>query len=121
MENTDFSAVGSGVITIIGLIALAVAILEIVSIWKLFVKAGRPGWASIIPIYNIIVALDICKMPIWWLILFIIPFANIVAEIMLAINFAKAYGKGIGMGIVLLFFPEIGLPILAFTDAKYVG
>ncbi len=64
--------------------------------WKLFLKAGKPGWASIIPIYNVIVILEICGKPIWWLILCFIPIVNFVIGFKVSIELAKRFGKGPG-------------------------
>ena len=103
------------------LIYIAVIVLVIAGVWKMFVKAGEPGWAAIIPIYNYIVMLKIIGRPIWWIILFFIPFVNIVVYIICAIDLAKAYGKGTGFGIGIIFLSFIFLPILGFGDAQYQG
>ena len=100
---------------------LAVYVLLAVAAWKLFVKAGRPGWAAIIPIYNIVVMLEIIGRPIWWVILFFIPLVNIVMAIIVSIDVAKAFGKGSGFGIGLWLLPEVFYPILGFGDAQYQG
>ncbi len=104
------------------LVSMAIAVVVLIAMWKLFTKAGKPGWASIVPIYNTIVMLEIVGRPIWWIILLLIPFVNIVIGIMVVIDFAKAYGKGAGYGVLMLFFPYIMYPILAFSkDTTYVG
>jgi hypothetical protein len=105
-----------GMVVYFGLIALIIA-----GVWKTFAKAGKPGWAAIIPIYNIIIMLEIAGKPIWWIILFLIPCVNIIMAIILCIEFAKAYGKGAGFGLGLAFLGFIFFPILGFGDAKYVG
>lgn len=88
--------------------------------WKMFVKAGKPGWACLIPIYNTIVMLQIVQKPIWWLILLLIPFVNIVASIILMVELGKAFGKGAGWSIVfLILLGGIGTLILGFGDSKY--
>ena len=109
-------AAGGGIIMVI---YLAVIILMVVSLWKVFVKAGQPGWASIIPIYNIIVMLQITDKPLWWVILFFIPIANIIIPILVSIAIAERFGKGAGFGIGLAFLGFIFYPILAFSDAQY--
>ena len=101
------------------LIELAITVLVIASLWKIFTKAGKPGWAAIIPIYNIIVLLQIVGRPIWWLILLLIPIVNIVIAIILAIDLAKAFGKGAGFGLGLIFLGFIFYPILGFGSATY--
>lgn len=89
--------------------------------WKIFEKAGQPGWAAIIPIYNAIVLLKIVGKPVWWLFLFLIPFVNYVFIIWTYNMLSKSFGKseGFTVGLVLLSF--IFGPILAFGDAKYLG
>lgn len=101
---------------------IAIIVLEIVALWKIYTKAGQPGWASIIPIYNIIVLLRIIKME-WWhiLIMLFVPFASIVYSIIFDLKLAKVFGKGTGFGILMIFFTPIMYPILAFGDAKYEG
>ncbi len=103
------------------LIGLAFIVLMIVSVWKVFVKAGEPGWASIVPIYNAIVYLKIAGKPLWWIILLIIPFVNFIILILVALGLAKNFGKGGGFAVGLLLLGFIFLPILAFGDAKFVG
>jgi len=101
------------------LLVLALVVLGIVSMWKLFVKAGKPGWASIIPVYNIVVLLEITNKPIWWVILCFIPFVNIVIFFVIWYELAKSFGKGVGYTIGLIFLPFIFIPMLAFGDSVY--
>ncbi len=103
------------------LIWLAVVVLMIVSLWKVFNKAGKPGWAAIIPIYNLLVLLEIVRKPVWWIILFFIPIANLVVSILVYIELAKAFGQSAGFGLGLVFLPFIFFPILGFGSARYVG
>lgn len=100
-------------------IAIIIAIIIIVAHWKIFTKAGKPGWASIIPIYNTIVLLEIIGRPIWWFILLFIPLVNIVILVIISIDLAKAFGKGAGYALLLIFLPFIGFPMLAFGNATY--
>lgn len=104
-----------------GLIYLAIFVLIIAGFWKTFVKAGKPGWAAIIPIYNIIVLLEIAGRPIWWIILFFIPIVSLVMVIIVGIDVAKAFGKGTGFGVGLGLLGFIFYPILGFGDATYRG
>lgn len=99
----------------------AIIVLVIVSMWKIFVKAGQPGWASIIPIYNCYVMLQIAGKPGWWLLLFFVPFVNIVIAIMMWHGVSRAFGKDIGFTLGLIFLGIIFLPILAFGSATYRG
>jgi hypothetical protein len=100
---------------------LIVAVVMLVAMWKIYVKAGKPGWASIVPIYNIIVWLEIVNRPIWWVLLTLIPFVNFVVVIILYLDTAKAFGKSAGFGVFSIFFPYVAFPILGFGDAQYVG
>lgn len=106
---------------VFGLVYLAFIVLIIVSLWKIFTKAGEPGWAAIVPIYNAIVLLKIAGKPWWWLLLFIIPFVNLVIGILVMISLAKNFGKGGGFGVGLALLGFIFFPILAFGDARYQG
>ena len=106
---------------ITGIIYLAIVVLMIASMWIIFGKAGKPGWACLIPIYNIIVMLQIVGKPWWWLLLMLIPIVNFVIIIMVLYLLAKVFGKGAGFFIGMLLLGIIFLPILAFGDAKYVG
>ena len=117
----DAYSSGGGTPLIVLLIYLAVIALMIVSLWRVFTKAGQPGWACIVPIYNIIVMLQIADKPLWWIILFFIPIANIIIPIMVNIAIAEKFGKGAGFGIGLSFLGFIFFPILAFGDAQYSG
>ena len=108
----------SPVATIIGLL---IGLLMIVAMWKVFTKAGQPGWASIIPIYNLYVWCKIVGRPWWWILLMLIPFVNFIILIILCIDMAKSFGKGAGFGIGLAFLGIIFLPILGFGSAQYQG
>ena len=94
---------------------------EPASLWKIYTKAGQPGWAGIVPIYNIIVLLNIVGRPIWWIVLFCVPFVNFIAFIIIAIDLAKSFGKDIGFAIGMVLLPFIFFPMLAFGDARYLG
>ncbi len=104
---------------IIILVAVAIAIVIIAGLWKTFEKAGQPGWAAIVPIYNMIIMLKIAGRPIWWFVLLLIPFVSIIVSIVVAIDIAKNFGKGTGFGIGLAFLGFIFYPILGFGDAEY--
>jgi hypothetical protein len=103
------------------LVAIAFAILMIAAMWKVFVKAGQPGWASIVPIYNIICLPNITGKPTWWIVLFLLPVANIIAAILVVVALAKSFGKSTGFAMGLLFLGFIFFPILGFGDARYIG
>jgi len=103
------------------ILMLIVSIVEIVAMWKVFVKAGQPGWAILIPIYNAIVFLKIAGKPAWWFLLMLIPVVNIVIAIIATIAFAEKFGKEVGFAIGLLILGFIFYPVLAFGSAKYKG
>ena len=101
---------------------IVVGVLLIASLWMIFKKAGKPGWASIVPIYNIIVLIQVAGLPLWYIILLLIPFANIYAIFKIYIELAHKFGKSTGFGVLTVFFSEICLPILAFDkNATYNG
>ena len=105
----------------ISLIYLAAIVLVIAGGWKMFVKAGKPGWGIIIPIYNVILILEIAGRPIWWVILMFIPVVSLVICILVYIEIAQKFGKGTGFGLGLAFLGFIFMPILGFGDAQYQG
>ena len=89
---------------------------------KIFEKAGKPLWAGFVPIYNYMVALEIIGRPLWWVILLLIPFVNIIVAFIVAIDLAKSFGKDTVYGILIIFFSFIMLPMMAFSsDIQYVG
>ncbi|MFC4159693.1 DUF5684 domain-containing protein [Chitinimonas lacunae] len=104
---------------IIGLVYVAVIVAFIAGMWKVYVKAGQPGWAVLIPFYNLYVLLQIAKRPGWWLILFLIPFVGLIVAIITSIDIARKFGKSglFAVGLILLGF--IFYPILGFGDATY--
>lgn len=111
------------------LIWLAVVVVMVVSMWKVFEKAGVEGWKAIIPVYNFWVLCEIAGRPGWWslvVLLSFVPLVNFVAwiavlavQIIVSIDVAKVFGKDNVFAILLILLPVIGYPILAFGDAKY--
>ena len=101
---------------------LAVAVVIIIGGWKVFEKAGQPGWAILIPFYNAYIMLKIAGRPGWWLLLYLIPIVNFVIAIIVAIDIAKAFGQSAVFGFFLLFLLcGIGFLILGFGDYRYQG
>lgn len=100
---------------------LIVGIIEVVAMWKAFEKAGQPGWAAIIPFYNIYILTKIGGKPGWWLLLMFIPVVNIVIIIWLYNMVSKSFGKDEGFTIGLILLGVIFWPILGFGAAKYLG
>lgn len=112
-------AAGAAFGMVFTLVSLAIVFLLVASVWKVFVKAGEPGWAAIVPIYNLIVLLKVAGKPLWWIILLLIPFVNFIALILVGISLAQNFGKGAGFGVGLGLLGFIFFPILGFGDAVY--
>ncbi|MGC1373582.1 MAG: DUF5684 domain-containing protein [Candidatus Sulfotelmatobacter sp.] len=101
---------------------LAFGAIVIVGGWKMFEKAGQPGWAIVVPFYNLYTMLKVAGRPGWWLILYCIPVVNLIVMIVVAIDIAKAFGQGAAFGFFLLFLLcGIGYLILGFGDYEYQG
>jgi Na+/melibiose symporter-like transporter len=101
------------------LISLAILVAVFAGFWKMFEKAGKPGWAAIVPFYNIYVLLLIAGKPAWWLVLYLIPLVNIIIAIIVTIAIAKKFGKSGGFVVGLILLPVVFYPILGFGDARY--
>ena len=106
---------------IVALIYVAIIVFMIASVWKVFVKAGQPGWAAIVPIYNTLIQLRIIGRPWWWILLLLVPVVNIVILFMMSIELAKSFGRGAGFGVGIVFLPFIFWAILGFGSAQYLG
>jgi Family of unknown function (DUF5684) len=117
--STGISPLGAAMGTGMMICWLAVVLVTVIGMWKVFEKAGKPGWAAIIPIYNIIVALEIAGKPLWWFILLLIPFVGFIMWLIVVIAVARNFGKGVGFAIGLWLLPFIFFPILGFGDARY--
>lgn len=104
---------------VVWIIWCVVVVFLLASMWKVNQKAGKPGWAAIIPIYNEIVLIQIAGKPAWWFLLYLIPLVNIVIYFIVRIDLSKNFGKGVGFALGLIFLPVIFFPILAWGDAQY--
>ncbi|MDG1671827.1 MAG: DUF5684 domain-containing protein [Akkermansiaceae bacterium] len=120
-ELDTATGTAAGAVLLLTLIYLAVVVLVIASMWKVFTKAGKPGWAAIVPIYNTIVLLEIVGKPTWWIILLLIPFVNIIVLLIVINELSKSFGRGVGTTLGLIFLGFIFWPILAFGSAQYQG
>ena len=120
-ETPDYMTSAGGGSPVPGIIGLLVGLLIIVAMWKVFTKAGQPGWAAIIPIYNLYIWCKIVGRPWWWILLMLIPIVNFIVAIVLSIDLAKSFGKGAGFGIGLALLGVIFFPILGFGSAQYQG
>ena len=100
---------------------LAVIIVVLAGFWKTFEKAGQPGWAAIVPIYNAYIMCKIVGRPGWWVILLMIPYLNFIFFIIVMLDMAKSFGKGVGFAVGLILLNAIFIPILGFGKAEYQG
>ena len=103
------------------IIYLAVLVFMLASMWKVYTKAGQPGWGCLIPIYNAYLMMLIAGKPGWWGILLFIPIANRVVSILAFLGVAERFGKGAGFGIGLWLLGIVFFPILGFGSAQYGG
>lgn len=129
-------AVFAGLYIVYMIVCLAIAVVTIIGMWKLFVKAGKEGWKSLIPVYNLYTLCEIVGVSPWWILIIfvgglvcIIPIigwlaymaAAIYFGILLAKSTANAFGKDTGFAVGLYFLAPIFFCILGFGKAKYVG
>lgn len=122
MENYDSDSGGFGAFQIVFfIIILGIAVLAIAGQWKVYIKAGKPGWACIIPFYNLIVLVEIVGKPVWWFLLLICPCINIIFIIWVYNLLSKSFGKDEGFTVGLVLLTPIFMCILGFGDAVYLG
>ena len=117
----NYEAIVGGVSAGYSVFAIVIAVLTVVAMWKLFEKAGKPGWAAIVPFYNMYCMYDIALGSGWLFLLTFIPCVNFVITIIMLFKLAEAFGKGAGYGFGLLFLNTIFVLILGFGSAEYVG
>ena len=103
------------------ILSFAVMAVVLASLWRIFTKAGKPGWAALIPIYNTVVLMQVIGRPEWWVLLLFVPFVNIYVAIVSALELAKSFCKSTGFGVLTIFFPVIMYPILGFGPSQYLG
>ncbi|MCM1038651.1 MAG: DUF5684 domain-containing protein [Ruminococcus sp.] len=120
-DELMYSAVGAAFGAGYVIVALAVLIIELIGMWKIFEKAGKPGWASIIPFYNFYCLCEIAIGNGWLFLLMFVPCANFVIMVICYVKLAVAFGKSPIFGIGMLFFPFIFTLILGFGSAQYLG
>ena len=101
------------------LLWLAIIVFAVMCQWKVYAKAGKPGWACIVPIYNFIILLEIVNKPWWWIFLMLIPIANIVFAIIILNRLSKSFGKSEGFTVGLVLLGIIFWAILAFDKSTY--
>ena len=108
-------------ILLLAICGLAIVVFVIAGLWKVYEKAGQPGWACIVPIYNIIILLRIVGKPWWWLLLMCIPYVGLVWSIWTYNMLSKSFGKDEGFTVGLVLLSPVFFPILGFGDARYLG
>lgn len=112
---------GSAGVAIFLFVYLAILAVMIVGTWKMYEKAGQPGWGVLIPIYNAVLFCRAAGRPGWWVILYFIPLVNLIISIIVMIDLAKRFGKGVGFAIGLILLGVVFIPILGFGSAQYQG
>ena len=120
MSDATAAAVAAGSIVYM-LVVLAIAIVVLVGLWKVFEKAGKPGWGAIVPLYNLYCLFEMTFGTGWLFLLIFVPCVGAIMTIIMWIKLAMAFDKGVGFGIGILFFPFMFVPMLGFGDAQYVG
>lgn len=113
------AAAGAGLIFLV--IYIAIIVLLIAGAWKVYAKAGQPGWAAIIPIYNAYILTKIIGRPWWWLLLLFIPIVSIVIAIIMQVDLAKSFGRSVLFALGLIFLAPIFWLILGFGSSQYQG
>jgi hypothetical protein len=123
LQQDDASGVIGAVFgSVMMLFWLGIVVVVVVGGWKMFEKAGQPGWAILIPFYNAYILLKIAGRPGWWLILYMIPLVNIVIAIIVSMDLAKSFGQSAVFGFFMLFLLcGIGYLILGFGSSRYLG
>lgn len=117
----DGSATSTAFSSSLGFALLGLALLTIVSFWRIYSKAGEAGWKCLIPIYGAVVLQRILGRPGWWVLLLLVPVVNLVISLVECADLARVFGKGIGFALGLIFLGPLFLMVLAFGPAQYVG
>lgn len=121
----EYEGGGEGIVAALGavgsLFVLAVTLVVIAGLWKVFTKAGEPGWAAIVPIYSAIVLAKVAGKEWWWGLLMLLPCVGIIIFVIVSIGVAEKFGKGTGFGIGLALLPFVFYPMLGFGSAEYQG
>src|SRR5919201_5147998 len=121
VDPTTNTAADGGILGTMLVLMGAVYLFFLVATWKLYSKAGRPGWASLIPIYTTVVFCRICGRSGWLTLALMIPGVNVIVSIMLSVDLARVFGRGTGFALGLIFLSPIFFPILAFGSSRYAG
>jgi hypothetical protein len=116
LSSNPFAIIGGMLYVILALVAF-----QMLCMWKIFEKADKPGWAAIVPIYNIIILLEIVGKPTWWIVLILIPVVNLIVLILIWHQLSLSFGKDGLYTVGLILLGIVFFPMLAFGEAKYVG
>jgi hypothetical protein len=119
LEAASKSSAGSSPLVLLALIVVVVIAFYVVAYWRIFEKAGQPGWGVIVPLYNAYLWCKIAGRPEWWMILLFIPLVNIAIALILALDIAKRFSKSDGFGIGLWLLSFVFIPILGYGTAQY--
>ena len=120
-NNAAYRAVAGGIMIVYFIVVLAIMVLIIAGMWKMFVKAGKPGWGAIVPFYNMYCLFEMSFGSGWLFLLLLVPCVDVIMEIIMMVKLAKAFGKGGGFAVGLIFLPYVFIPMLGFGDAEYIG
>ena len=120
-SNGGVLALLAGMMMTIIVVGSLVGLFFMICQWKIFSKAGEPGWAAIIPIYNAIIFFKIIGKPWWWIFMYLIPIVNIVFAIWTVNMLSKSFGKDEGFTVGLILLGFIFIPILGYGSAQYQG
>lgn len=102
-----------------GLLWVAFVVFELAAVWKVYAKAGQPGWGAFVPVYNLYLLVKMAGRPGWWTLLFFVPVANFIVAILVSVEVAGNFGKSTLFGVGLALLPAIFYPILGFGSATY--
>ena len=108
------------VVVVVVLVALPLMLL-VVPTWRIYVKAGEPGWASIVPLFSQYTLCSVVGRPVWWLIFLLIPYVNFVFWLIVAMDLARVFSRSKAFGIGLWLLPFVFLPILGYGSAEYTA
>ena len=117
MDSIDYSQMDPLITILILVVELIVLVMEIMVLWTMYTRAGQPGWASLVPIYNIIIMLKIAGRPAWWFLLLAVPIVNIIVWFMICMDLAVAFDRGNPLCCRFVFGSCCFLPDIGFWRA----
>lgn len=124
--DAELLAAAGGILAVYSVILLAIVVVELIGMWKMFTKAGEAGWKCLIPIYNLVILFKIAGLSPWLILCYLLSFIPVVGwlvmlglQIYLAINLSKSFGMGNGFAAGLFFLQPIFICILGFGKAEY--